>query len=86
MAQTPSWRGELAAALRLGWPLVALVMGIVIGPIIENRLRETLSLGDGSPMILLERPITVAILILCAVMVLAPLRRRFRKRRPSPQS
>ncbi|MEW5421069.1 tripartite tricarboxylate transporter permease [Amorphus sp. 3PC139-8] len=66
--------------LRLGWPLVALVMGIVIGPIIENRLRETLSLGDGSPMILLERPITVVILALCVLLVLAPLRHRIMRR------
>lgn len=66
--------------LRLGWPLVALVMGIVIGPIIENRLRETLSLGDGSPLILLERPITVVILVLCVILVLAPLRHRVMRR------
>lgn len=69
--------------LRLGWPLVALVMGVVIGPIIENRLRETLSLGDGSPMILLERPITVAILVLCAILVLAPLRHRLKRPQPA---
>ncbi|MGX1096124.1 tripartite tricarboxylate transporter permease [Amorphus sp. MBR-141] len=65
--------------LRLGWPLVALVMGVVIGPIIENRLRETLSLGDGSPMILLERPICVGILLLSLVMVLAPLRKHLKR-------
>ena len=58
-------------------------MGVVIGPIIENRLRETLSLGDGSPMILLERPITVAILVLCAILVLAPLRHRLKRPQPA---
>ncbi|MGX1308905.1 putative tricarboxylic transport membrane protein [Amorphus suaedae] len=69
--------------LRLGWPLVALVMGVVIGPIIENRLRETLSLGDGSPMILLERPICIGILVLSLIMVLAPLRHRFKRSDPA---
>lgn len=69
--------------LRLGWPLVALVMGVVIGPIIENRLRETLSLGDGSPMILLERPICIAILVLSVIMVLAPLRHRLKRSHPA---
>ncbi|MDN2566334.1 tripartite tricarboxylate transporter permease [Aquibium sp. A9E412] len=62
--------------LRLGWPVVALVMGIVMGPIVENRLRQTLSLGDGSPAILLERPIVLAILALGVVVVLLPLLRR----------
>ena len=58
-------------------------MGVVIGPIIENRLRETLSLGDGSPMILLERPICIAILVLSLIMVLAPLRHRFKRSDPA---
>ena len=66
------------ALLRLNWPVVSLVMGIVMGPILENRLRETLSLGDGSPWILVERPITLAVLLLCAFVVLLPLRRRRR--------
>jgi putative tricarboxylic transport membrane protein len=58
--------------LRFGWPLVALIMGIVMGPIVEERLRETLSLGDGSLTILLERPITVSIIILAALILIGP--------------
>ncbi|MCD4674413.1 MAG: tripartite tricarboxylate transporter permease, partial [Desulfobacula sp.] len=45
------------ALLRMGWPIVNLIMGVVLGEIMENRLRETLSLGDGSLAILLHRPI-----------------------------
>lgn len=62
--------------LRLNWPVVALIMGIVMGPIIENRLRETLSLGDGSLMILLERPITIGIIVLTVLIMVAPSARR----------
>lgn len=58
--------------LRLGWPIVCLVMGIVMGPIIENRMRQTLSLGDGSPALLLHRPISLGILVLCALVVVWP--------------
>jgi len=66
--------------LRFGWPLVSLVMGIVMGPIVEDRLRQTLSLGDGSLGILLERPITIAIMALMALAVAIPLLRRARQR------
>jgi len=38
--------------LRLKWPVVNLVMGVVLGEIIENRLRQTLSLSDGNINIL----------------------------------
>ena len=65
------------------WPIVSLVMGIVMGPIIENRLRETLSLGDGSLGILFERPITLAILLLSLVILALPLWRQVRDRRQS---
>ncbi len=58
--------------LRLGWPLVALVMGLVMGPIVENRLRETLSLGEGSLAIMLGRPVTVIVLLLAVLVVAAP--------------
>src|SRR5690606_7682928 len=67
--------------LRLGWPVVALVMGIVMRPIVEHRLGETLSLGDGSPMILLERPITVGLLALSVLLIGLPLWRRWRAAR-----
>ncbi len=67
--------------LRLGWPLVALIMGIVMGPIVEERLRETLSLGDGSLTILLERPITVSIIILAALILIGPPAWRFWQQR-----
>ncbi|MCP4022852.1 MAG: hypothetical protein GY729_13505, partial [Desulfobacteraceae bacterium] len=50
--------------LRMKWPIVNLVMGVVLGEIMENRLRETLSLGDGSLGILFTRPICVFLLAL----------------------
>jgi len=72
--------------LRMGWPVVALVMGIVMGPIVEERLRETLSLGDGSLAILFERPITVAIMILSALILIGPPVRRYLKGRNREQT
>lgn len=59
--------------LRLKWPIVSLIMGLVLGDIMENRLRQTLSLGDGSLAIFLERPISLIILALTLLTIVLPL-------------
>jgi putative tricarboxylic transport membrane protein len=59
--------------LRLGWPIVNLVMGVVLGEILENRLRESLSIGDGNPLIFLTRPISMALIILTVLIVAVPI-------------
>jgi putative tricarboxylic transport membrane protein len=66
--------------LRLQWPVVALIMGIVLGPIVEDRLRQTLSLGEGNPLYVLGRPVSLIIIALgVAAVVLPLLRSRFRR-------
>jgi len=67
--------------LRLKWPIVNLVMGVVLGEMLENRLRESLSIGDGNPLIFFTRPISLALMILTLLIVVVPLyqdRRRAR--------
>lgn len=58
--------------LRLKWPIVNLVMGVVLGEILENRLRESLSIGDGNPLIFLTRPISLALIILTVLIIVIP--------------
>ena len=70
--------------LRLKWPVVNLVMGVVLGEILENRLRESLSLGDGNPIIFFERPITLLLLALTAAIVLIPLWKDRKAKRQAP--
>ena len=68
--------------LRLKWPIVNLVVGIVLGEILEERLRESLSIADGNPFIFLERPIWVGLIIATALIIIVPLyldRRRARR-------
>ncbi len=69
--------------LRMEWPIVTLIMGLVLGEIMENRLRETLSLGDGSLAILFQRPICIALILLTAVIILVPLVMDRQKKAPS---
>jgi putative tricarboxylic transport membrane protein len=67
--------------LRLEWPVVTLVMGVVLGEIIENRLRQTLSLSDGNISIIFQRPICIGLLILTILTVVVPLIMDWRKSR-----
>lgn len=69
--------------LRLKWPVVNLVMGVVLGEILENRLRESLSIGDGNPLIFLSRPISLALIILTALIVVIPVYKDHRKMKRS---
>ena len=69
--------------LRLKWPIVTLVMGFILGEILEERLRESLSLGDGNPLIFLTRPISAGLFAATALIILIPLildRRKGRQR------
>ncbi|MBC8440992.1 MAG: tripartite tricarboxylate transporter permease [Deltaproteobacteria bacterium] len=67
--------------LRTGWPIVNLVMGFVLGEIMENRLRETMSLGDGSLMILFDRPICIFLVIITILIIFVPFMLDVRKSR-----
>jgi len=66
--------------LRMKWPVVNLVMGVVLGEILENRLRESLSIGDGNLLIFLTRPISLAVIMLTVLIVVIPLYQDRRKR------
>ena len=68
----------------LNYPLAPAVLAIVLGPIAEPKLRQSLMLSDGSWMIFLERPIAGPITIVAIILILLPLfgfvRKTLRKR------
>lgn len=55
---------------RLGYELTPLVMAAVIGPLFEENLRRALLLSEGDPMIFIERPISLAMLLLAACAII----------------
>jgi len=71
-----------AAVLAHGGMLksLAMVLGFVLGPMVEENLRRTLQVSDGDPMVFLTRPISCAFIIVTVliliVMVLPAVRRR----------
>lgn len=65
--------GVAAFLLRiLDYPLAPAVLAIVLGPIAEPTLRQSLILSDGDPMIFLNRPIAGPITVIAIILILLP--------------
>jgi putative tricarboxylic transport membrane protein len=52
-------------------PAAPFILGVVLGPMADSNLRRALRLSDGSFLPLFERPISVAFLIVCVLMILS---------------
>lgn len=52
------------------WPAAPLILGMVLGELLERNLRAAMQMSDGSPAILIERPISAVLLGLTVLMVL----------------
>lgn len=55
--------------LKNGIPTFPLVIGLVLGPLLEVRLKQSLSLSNGDPSIFLTRPIAATLLALAVTAV-----------------
>ena len=60
-----------------------LVLALVLGPMMENSLRQSLLLSSGNPFIFLNRPISSVILIIAFLLLVFPLIPWFNKKRPA---
>jgi putative tricarboxylic transport membrane protein len=59
------------------WPAAPMVLGLVLGPLFENALRQSLTLSHGSGVIFLSRPISALLVILAVIAVLLPVLLRY---------
>jgi putative tricarboxylic transport membrane protein len=69
------------AFVKLGCEPAPLLLGFILGPMMEENLRRAMRLSRGDPMVFVERPISLALLVLAALLlvaVLAPAVRRAR--------
>ena len=66
---------------KFGYEAAPLVLAFVLGPMLENNLRKSLILSQGSFEIFVARPISVACLALAAFLLIAPLLPALRKKR-----
>ncbi len=65
---------------KLDYPMAPAVLAIVLGPLAETSMRQSLLMAHGSPMIFFNRPIAAAITICAIILLLLPLVKFFRSK------
>ncbi len=69
------------AMMRYDWPAAPMILGLVLGTVFENSLRQSMTLSHGSAGIFFTRPISATLLACAAIAVVAPfLLKMFRPR------
>jgi putative tricarboxylic transport membrane protein len=58
---------------RYDWSMAPMVLGLVLGPLFETAMRQSLTISHGSPAIFVTRPISAALLALALIALTAPL-------------
>jgi putative tricarboxylic transport membrane protein len=77
--------GFLAYLLRKqGVPMAPLILGFVLGDMMEQNLRRALSISNGEASILVGSPITVGLWVAAVLMLVVPIALRVLKRQPTP--
>ncbi|MDM0012152.1 tripartite tricarboxylate transporter permease [Variovorax sp. J22P168] len=67
---------------RYDFPTAPVVVGMILGPLAEAQLRNAMSIGEGSPAVFFQRPMSIAlVVIIVAVMVLPRVAKRISERR-----
>jgi putative tricarboxylic transport membrane protein len=62
--------GAVGYALKkFGFDPAPLVLGLVIAPLFEMSLRQSLIMSDGAWLIFLQRPVALVLLCICAVLL-----------------
>ncbi|NUK30184.1 tripartite tricarboxylate transporter permease [Parageobacillus sp. VR-IP] len=54
------------------FPLAPLVLGLVLGPMIENNMRRALTASNGDFMVFFEKPISLVLLIIAFLWIVVP--------------
>lgn len=71
--------GVFATILRAAdYPLAPLLIGFILGSILENNFARAMNLGDG-PGFIVERPMTLGLLVIGVGLILLPTYRRWRQ-------
>ena len=66
---------------KLGCEPTPMLLGFILGPMMEEFLRRALVLSDGSPTVLLTQPLAASLLAVAAVLLLSVIAPSIRKRR-----
>lgn len=66
---------------RYGIPQLPLILGLILGPVLEQNLRQILIINDGSVFGIFSRPISCAMMVLAIASLVAPVFRIVRGKR-----
>jgi TctA family transporter len=64
-----------------GYQPIPLLLGFILGPLAEENLRRAMMIGDGNPLMFVQRPVSLALVITIAVLLLLLVLPAFRKKR-----
>jgi putative tricarboxylic transport membrane protein len=53
-------------------PLTPAIIGVILGPMAEQQLRRALAIAEGSPIVLITRPISATLLALALLLLVGP--------------
>ncbi|WP_295645954.1 tripartite tricarboxylate transporter permease [uncultured Methylibium sp.] len=68
---------------RFDFPTAPVIVGMILGPMAEAQLRNAISIGEGRWTVLVERPFSATVIVLCGLLLIAPpLWRYWSRRRP----
>jgi putative tricarboxylic transport membrane protein len=71
----------------LGFPSAPLILAMVVGPIIETSLRQSMKMAQGDISVLIFRPICFTLYLAVLALFIVPLlARKFKRRIKSPES
>jgi putative tricarboxylic transport membrane protein len=57
---------------RFDFPTAPVVVGMILGPLAEAQLRNAVSIGEGSAMVFLQRPMSLTLVIVVACVLVLP--------------
>lgn len=64
------------------FPIAPVLIGLILGPMAEEKLREALAIAQGDPMVLVSTPLSATLMVIAALIVIVPIILNKRKRRP----
>jgi putative tricarboxylic transport membrane protein len=57
---------------RFDFPTAPVIVGMILGPLAEAQLRNAMSIGEGSWLVFLQRPMSVVLLVIVVAVLLLP--------------
>ena len=57
---------------RYSFPTAPVVVGMILGPLAEAQLRNAMSIGEGSAMVFLQRPMSLTLLVIVVLILVLP--------------